>query len=58
MKYDQENLAVPRIKWIGVKATEWDALGVGREHLLPLTGKERKLAIGMLENRDWNEDWK
>lgn len=59
MRYDDENLAVPSIEWMGLKATEWDQLGVGRESLLTLSGKERLFAMKLLRSRDWwDEEWR
>lgn len=59
MQHDQDNLAVPSIEWIGIKASEWDAMGVGRDDLLLLNSQERKFAMGLLKRRDgWCAEWR
>lgn len=52
LAFDATNLTVDRLSWIGIKGSEWDSLGVGRDELLPLTNADRKKAWKML-SRDW-----
>ncbi|GAA6038244.1 hypothetical protein JCM8097_005811 [Rhodosporidiobolus ruineniae] len=56
--FDAANLVVPRVEWLGVKGSEWDDLGVGRDELLPLTKADRSKALRMLR-REWlPEEWR
>ncbi|GAA6001387.1 hypothetical protein JCM10207_006638 [Rhodosporidiobolus poonsookiae] len=55
LSFDAANLTVARLEWLGVKGTEWDALGVDRDELLPLTRADRGKALGMLK-REWLPD--
>ncbi|GAA5850652.1 hypothetical protein JCM8547_001945 [Rhodosporidiobolus lusitaniae] len=59
LSFDSANLTVgERIEWLGVKGTEWDALGIDRDELLPLTKADRSKALAML-NREWlPEEWR
>ncbi|GAA5987818.1 hypothetical protein JCM11641_004939 [Rhodosporidiobolus odoratus] len=58
LSFDAANLVVDRISWLGVKASEWDTLGIDRDELLPLTKADRTKALAMLK-REWlPEDWR
>lgn len=43
---------------MGVKGSEWDAMGVRREELLPLTAGDRKKALKMLKREWWPQEWR
>ncbi|KAI5480789.1 meiotic recombination protein SPO11 [Pseudohyphozyma bogoriensis] len=58
LAFDVENLAVERVEWVGVKGTQWDEIGVGREQLLPLTTGDRKKALKMLSRPSIPSEWK
>ncbi|GAA6051033.1 hypothetical protein JCM3770_005465 [Rhodotorula araucariae] len=56
--HDSANLVVPRVQWLGVKGSEWDALGVGRDELLPLTKADRGKALAMLKKEGLPNEWR
>ena len=51
--YDHNGLALgKRLKWMGVKASEWLELGVGYDQLLELTDKDvEKVSSSSLSRR-------
>lgn len=58
MAFDREHLAVDRIEWLGIKASEWDSSGVNREELLTLGKADRKKAAQMVRREWWPREWK
>ncbi|GAA5895322.1 hypothetical protein JCM8208_005977 [Rhodotorula glutinis] len=56
--HDAHNLVVPRLQWLGVKGTEWAALGVDRDELLPLTKADRVKALLMLKKDNLPDAWR
>ncbi|KPV74908.1 uncharacterized protein RHOBADRAFT_36872 [Rhodotorula graminis WP1] len=56
--HDAHNLVVPRLQWLGIKGTEWAALGVDRDDLLPLTKADRVKALSMLKKDDLPDAWR
>lgn len=58
LSFDRANLAVEGIEWLGVKGSEWDAMGVPRGELLPLTMADRKKAIKMCKREGKPEEWR
>lgn len=58
MAFDAANLKVPRLEWIGVKGTEWEAMGVAQEDLLPLTESDQRRARAMLKRDSLPDEWR
>ncbi|KAL8281123.1 hypothetical protein RQP46_006481 [Phenoliferia psychrophenolica] len=58
LAFDRANLAVPSIEWIGVKGTEWDALRIPRDELLPLTKADRTKALKLLKREGLPDEWR
>ncbi|GAA5833571.1 hypothetical protein JCM9279_001564 [Rhodotorula babjevae] len=56
--HDAHSLVVPRLQWLGVKGTEWAALGVDRDELLPLTKADRVKAQSMLKKDNLPDAWR
>ncbi|BGP48432.1 endodeoxyribonuclease [Rhodotorula kratochvilovae] len=56
--HDAANLVVPRVQWLGVKGSEWDVLGVGRDELLPLAKADRAKALAMLRKEGLPCEWR
>ncbi|GJN90694.1 hypothetical protein Rhopal_003708-T1 [Rhodotorula paludigena] len=56
--HDADNLVVPRIQWLGLKGTEWDALDIDRDELLLLTAKDRTKALAMLRRPTLPDEWR
>ncbi|GAA5886178.1 hypothetical protein JCM6882_004290 [Rhodosporidiobolus microsporus] len=55
LAFDAANLTVDSLEWLGVKGSEWDALGIDRDELLSLTKADRTKAAAMLR-REWLPD--
>ena len=58
LDFDHANLAVRSVEWIGIKGTEWDAMGVPRDQLLPLTKADRSKALKLLKRTGIPEGWR
>lgn len=56
--HDADNLVTPRIQWLGLKGTEWEALGIDRDELLLLTAKDRTKALAMLRRPALPDEWR
>ncbi|KAJ6594186.1 Spo11/DNA topoisomerase VI subunit A [Mycena capillaripes] len=57
MAHEAEKLAAPRVKYLGVFASELASYGVDRDALLPITKADEKKAFAML-NRPIPAKWK
>ncbi|CAG8488855.1 7178_t:CDS:2, partial [Scutellospora calospora] len=45
MSFDNENLATPIIKWLGLHCADWQKYNISKNTLLPLTSADRKKLI-------------
>lgn len=46
------------MQWLGIKGTEWAALGVDRDELLPLTKADRVKALSILKKDNLPDAWR
>ncbi|CAG8728480.1 17440_t:CDS:2, partial [Cetraspora pellucida] len=51
MSFDNENLATPIIKWLGLHCADW------KNTLLPLTSADRKKAYQLLQREYFQDEW-
>ncbi|KAJ7647061.1 topoisomerase acting in meiosis [Roridomyces roridus] len=58
MKHEEEKLAAPRVKYLGVLASELTSFGVHHDALLPISMNDEKKALSMLMSRDLPVKWK
>ncbi len=55
LAHQNANLAIPAMAWLGVKMRDFEKVD-GRQGLLPLTARDRGLAMRMLERNIFRED--
>ncbi|KZT43660.1 DNA topoisomerase IV, alpha subunit [Sistotremastrum suecicum HHB10207 ss-3] len=49
MKHEAENLVSPKLRWIGLRASELTSFGIDRSKLIPLSEQDHKKAMSMLQ---------
>ncbi|KAJ3537833.1 hypothetical protein NM688_g6615 [Phlebia brevispora] len=58
MMHQQDVLTAPRIKWIGIMASELNGLGIDKDALLPITKHDEKKALSMLRKAKLPRKWR
>ncbi|KAI9016959.1 Spo11/DNA topoisomerase VI subunit A [Gaertneriomyces semiglobifer] len=49
MAFDAENLACPRLQWLGLTPRDWAEFNISQDRLLPLTKRDRTKAMSILK---------
>ncbi|RIB24673.1 Spo11/DNA topoisomerase VI subunit A [Gigaspora rosea] len=58
MSFDNENLATPIIKWLGLHCADWQKYNISKNTLLPLTSADRKKAYQLLQREYFQDEWR
>ncbi|CAG8669973.1 5835_t:CDS:10, partial [Dentiscutata heterogama] len=58
MSFDNENLATPIIKWLGLHCSDWRKYNISKNTLLPLTSADRKKAYQLLQREYFQDEWR
>ncbi|KAH9855196.1 DNA topoisomerase IV alpha subunit [Lenzites betulinus] len=58
MQHENENLAAPRIQWLGLWATELASLGIPKDALIPITKHDERKARSLLKREGAPAEWR
>ncbi|KAJ3505000.1 hypothetical protein NMY22_g17732 [Coprinellus aureogranulatus] len=58
MQHENDSLAAPRIKWLGLRTSELPGLGIDYDSLLPITKQDEKKILAMLRRPNLPRKWK
>ncbi|CAG8632205.1 13749_t:CDS:2 [Rhizophagus irregularis] len=58
MSFDNENLATPGIKWLGLHCSDWKKYRISKSSLIRISSADRKKAYHLLQRNYLQAEWK